>query len=299
LSLSRSARGGPARATRKAVLLRRSPPRRSEPGPSSLGMVPAFRGTFHVQRDVPWKLRFQLALPAPLRGLAFLGGALYVVLFVVGTILLFSGAPDSSSAAEKIIRWYSDSGHRDQINGGWILIGLSLVFLLWFVAALRRAVSLIGGEGILTTLVGLYIAVAGAAVALTDGLRTMSDDTYQHRVFPELIHAADNVGWVMHATGALAPRRDDHRGLAGIHVGRNVADVGRLARGHRRHPVARLGRLLPAVPLPAVDPDRLDPDVPPQHTYRQNRLAQRALLSFARAARVALAKGIRRPRCCG
>jgi hypothetical protein len=139
--------------------------------------------------------------------MAFLGGALYVVFFVVGTILLFSGAPDSSSAPAKIIKYYSDSGHRDQINGGWILIGLSLFFLLWFVAALRRAVSLIDGEGILTTVVGLgggiYIAVAGAAVALTDGLRTMSDDTYHHQVFPELIHAADDVGWVMHATGAL------------------------------------------------------------------------------------------------
>ena len=118
--------------------------------------------------------------PRTVARMAFLGGALYVV-FVVGTILLFSGAPDSSSAPEKIIKYHSDSGHRDQINGGWILIGLSLFFLLWFVAALRRAVSLIDGEGILTTVVGLgggiYIAVAGAAVALTDGLRTMSDDT--------------------------------------------------------------------------------------------------------------------------
>ena len=32
----------------------------------------------------------------------------------------------------------------------------------------------------------------------------MSDDTFQHRVFPELIHAADDVSWVMHATGAAA-----------------------------------------------------------------------------------------------
>ncbi|MBA3734974.1 MAG: hypothetical protein H0W90_07235 [Actinobacteria bacterium] len=67
--------------------------------------------------------------------------------------------------------------------------------------------SLVDGEGILTAVVGIgggiYIAVAGAALALTVGIRTMSDDTYQHRVFPELIHAADDVGWVMHATGAL------------------------------------------------------------------------------------------------
>jgi hypothetical protein len=145
--------------------------------------------------------------PRTVARMAFLGGAIYVVLFVIGTVLLFSGAPANDSAPAKVIQWYSDAGHRDRVNGGWVLIGLSLFFLLWFVAALRRAVSLVDGEGILTTVVGLgggiYIALAGAAVALTDGIRTMSDDTYQHRVFPELIHLADDVGWVMHATGAL------------------------------------------------------------------------------------------------
>lgn len=145
--------------------------------------------------------------PRTVARLAYLAGAIYVVLFVIGTIMLFSGAPDSSSAPAKVVKWYSDSGHRDRINVGWILFGLSLFFLVWFVAALRRAVSLVDGEGILTAVVGIgggiYIAVAGAALALTVGIRTMSDDTYQHRVFPELIHAADDVGWVMHATGAL------------------------------------------------------------------------------------------------
>jgi hypothetical protein len=114
--------------------------------------------------------------PRTVARMAFLGGAIYVVLFVIGTVLLFSGAPANDSAPAKVIQWYSDSGHRDRVNGGWVLIGLSLFFLLWFVAA---------------------------AVALSDGIRTMSDDTYQHRVFPELIHLADDVGWVMHATGAL------------------------------------------------------------------------------------------------
>ena len=52
--------------------------------------------------------------PRTVARMAFLGGALYVVLFVVGTILLFSGAPDSSSAPAKIIKYYSDSGHRDR-----------------------------------------------------------------------------------------------------------------------------------------------------------------------------------------
>jgi hypothetical protein len=137
---------------------------------------------------------------------AFLGGAVYVVLFIVGTILLFSGAPDTSSAPAKVIAYYSDAGHRDKVNIGWILIGLSIFFLLWFIAALRRAVNAVDGEGVLTSIVGIgggvYAALALASVALNDGIRTMSDDTYQHRVFPELIHAADDVGWVMHASGA-------------------------------------------------------------------------------------------------
>jgi hypothetical protein len=145
--------------------------------------------------------------PRSLARWAFLGGPLYVVLFVIGTIVLFDGPPDTDSAPAKIIAYYSDSGHRDRVNVGWILIGLSVFFLLWFIAALRRAVSSVDAEGVLTAIVGLgggiYAALAFASVALNNGLRTMSDDTYQHRVFPELIHAADDVGWVMHATGAV------------------------------------------------------------------------------------------------
>lgn len=136
-----------------------------------------------------------------------LGGVLYVVLFVIGTIVNFSGAPSGDDAPAKFIQWYSDSGHRDRIHIAWILIGLSVFFLLWFIAALRRAVSAIDGEGILTAVVGIgggiYAALAFAASALNDGIRTMSDDTYQHRVFPELIHAADDATWVMHASGAV------------------------------------------------------------------------------------------------
>ena len=148
-----------------------------------------------------------VARPSAVARWAFLGGLLYVVLFVIGTIVLFDGPPDTSSAPAKVIAYYSDSGHRDRVNVGWILIGLAVFFLLWFIGALRKAVGAVDGEGVLTAVVGLgggvYAALAFASVALNQGLRTMSDDTYQHRVFPELIHAADDVGWVMHATGAV------------------------------------------------------------------------------------------------
>ena len=147
------------------------------------------------------------ARPRSVARWTILGGVLYVIFFVVGTIVLFGGAPDGDAAPAKVIQWYSDSGHRDRVNTGWVLITLSVFCLLWFIAALRRAVSSVDGEGILTAVVsiggGIYAALAFASVALNAGIRTMSDDTYQHRVYPELIHAAGDVSWVMHATGAV------------------------------------------------------------------------------------------------
>ena len=50
---------------------------------------------------------FDYAGGAPTRTIgraAFVGGILYVVLFVIGTIVLFNGEPDTSSAPEKIIK---------------------------------------------------------------------------------------------------------------------------------------------------------------------------------------------------
>ena len=129
-----------------------------------------------------------------------------MVLFVVGVIVLFSGAPAGDDPPAKVIQWYSDSGHRDRVNIGWLLAGLGIFFFLWFVATLRRAVGSVDDEGILTSVVtiggSVYAAVAFASIAVNAGIRTMSDDTYRHQVFPELIHAADDASYVMHATGA-------------------------------------------------------------------------------------------------
>jgi hypothetical protein len=137
---------------------------------------------------------------------AALSGAVYVVLFVVGTIVLFAGTKGGDDPPAVVKAYYSDSGHRDRINLGWVLIGLSIFFLLWFIAALRRNVSVGDPDGLLTSIVGLgggvYAAVALVAVGLEAGIKTMSDDTYHHQVYPELIHAADDAGWVIHAGGA-------------------------------------------------------------------------------------------------
>ena len=144
--------------------------------------------------------------PSPLARWAALGGVLYVVLFVIGTILLYSGAPDSGSSPAKIIAYYSKASHRDRINFGWVIGGLGVFFFLWFLGALRRWVQrLEEGDGFFTGLATIggvvYATLAFAALAINAGVRTMSDDTFHHTVYPGLLHAADDASYILHATG--------------------------------------------------------------------------------------------------
>ena len=150
-----------------------------------------------------------LATPRPSAGIArwaALGGVAYVVLFVIGVILIFGNSPDSSGAPTKIIEWYSKSSHRTTMNIGWALGALGVFFFFWFLSALRQTVRrLEGDDGFLTALVAIGGTVYGtltlASLALEVGIRTMSDDTYHHQVYPGIIHAADDAGWVIHASG--------------------------------------------------------------------------------------------------
>jgi len=134
-----------------------------------------------------------------------LGAILYVVLFI-GHYVLFRGAPDTSSAPAKIVAWYSDSGNRDQVAYSWIMAGLGLFFLIWFIAALRELVLALGGSFLATVVAiggAVYTTLALSDIAISFGIRTMSDDTYRHTVYPGLIHAADDAGYVLHATGGV------------------------------------------------------------------------------------------------
>jgi hypothetical protein len=137
---------------------------------------------------------------------ATLAGVAYVVLFVIGVILVFGGSPDSGSAPAKIIAYYSKGSHRTEINLGWAIGGLGIFCFLWFLSSLRATVRrLEGDDGFLTTLTtiggGIYATLALAALAVDTGIRTMSDDTYHHQVYPGIIHAGDDASWVLHASG--------------------------------------------------------------------------------------------------
>jgi hypothetical protein len=153
---------------------------------------------------------------------AMLGGVAYVVLFVIGTILIYGNSPNSSASPARIVHYYSGSGHRDRISFGWVIAGLGIFFFFWFLSALRQTVRRLEvDDGFLTGLTTIGGAAYGtltlAALGLEAGIRTMSDDTYHHTVYPGLIHAADDASYMMHASGGA--------GVAAMIIGASLAGL--------------------------------------------------------------------------
>ena len=118
-----------------------------------------------------------------------------------------SGAPDFDAPPAEVIKYYGDGGNRDQVALGWGLILLGVFFLLWFLGALRQLLRRVDADGLLTTLAmvggAVYAALALTGAGLQAGILTMSDDTYRDQVFPALIHAARDAGYVLHTSGGV------------------------------------------------------------------------------------------------
>ena len=106
-----------------------------------------------------------------------------------------------------MIPYYQHGSHRDRVHLGTFLILIGVFFLIWFVGALRELVRSYAGEGILATVTGIggavYAALTLAGVAVEEGIYTMSDDTYRHEVYPGVIHAANDVGYMLHSAGGV------------------------------------------------------------------------------------------------
>ncbi len=134
-----------------------------------------------------------------------LSGILYVVLFVVGLIVSESGQPDGDAPPAEVIRYYSSSSHRDRIGLASLLMLVGFFFFVWFVGVLVQEVRRQAGDGLLprVTAIGgaVYVTLGMAGSALSVATRTMSDDTYHHQVYPELIHLAGDAGYVLHSAG--------------------------------------------------------------------------------------------------
>ena len=146
-----------------------------------------------------------------LRAWSSLGGVAFTVLVVLGAMLLFDGPSDSSPA--KMTAWYSSSSHRDHINIGWLLAGLGLLCLIWFVAGVRERIAVAEvaerpGASFLSTIVTIggtaFIAAGVCLIGIAAGIKTMSDDTYHHQVYSGLIHAAGDASYIVLAGSGVA-----------------------------------------------------------------------------------------------
>jgi hypothetical protein len=174
--------------------------------------------------------------PSALQRWSLLGGAVYVVLFIVGLFVASNGEPSGDASDAKVKAYWADSGHRDRVFFGWLLVALGVFALLWFVAALRQRMR-DADTGFLSTLIlaggVVYATSTLTAFSLEFGIKTMSDDTVKsevngrlvHTVYPELIHAANDAGYVIHAGGAV--------GMSVLIIAASVAAMrlGRLGRG--------------------------------------------------------------------
>ena len=50
------------------------------------------------------------------------------MLFIAGSVISFNNAPVGDDRPAKYVAYYSDSGHRDKINIGWLLVVLGVFF---------------------------------------------------------------------------------------------------------------------------------------------------------------------------
>jgi hypothetical protein len=140
-----------------------------------------------------------------------LGGIAFTVLVVIGAIFLFDGPSDSSPA--KMTAWYSNGSHRTHINIGWVLAGLGLLCLIWFVAGVRERIAVAEqadatSGSFLSTIVTIggsaFVAAGVCLIGVAAGVKTMSDDTYHHQVYSGVIHAAGDASYIMLAGAGVA-----------------------------------------------------------------------------------------------
>jgi hypothetical protein len=146
-----------------------------------------------------------------LRAWSSLGGVAFAVLAVVGAIFLYDGPQGSSPA--KMTAWYSSSGNRAHINIGWVLVGLGLLCLIWFIAGVRERVAVAEqadapNASFLSSLVtiggAVFVAAGLCQIGIAAGIKTMSDDTYHHQVYGGLIHAAGDASYIILAGSGIA-----------------------------------------------------------------------------------------------
>lgn len=132
-----------------------------------------------------------------------LTGALFALLFFVGQDLLVLDAPGESASAKKISSFYADKGNYHQVVVGKLLVILSVVFFVWFVALLTTRLRAAEGEPGKFARSALAGGIACAAflgaetvfgTAIGSGL-SFSKEFRRGALDPQLVRLLDGIGY--------------------------------------------------------------------------------------------------------
>ena len=138
------------------------------------------------------------------------GGAVSVGLVIVSGALE-SGLPRANASAAKIASYYGSQGHWHRIEAGVILGGFSMLFFLWFLAALHARLRAAGpGEQRVSSMAlaaGVaFTALFGVLNALRGGIGEVlahSSPFRQQPLDPQLVRLVAEVGVLVFAVALV------------------------------------------------------------------------------------------------
>ena len=104
-------------------------------------------------------------MDATMRRLAPLSGVVFVVLYVISTLVGMSDSPDFAGTPEEITEYFTDS--KDEIIIGGLIGVVSIPFFVWFAGCLRSAIARVEGgtTRLASTAFGASIAAVAAGAA--------------------------------------------------------------------------------------------------------------------------------------
>jgi hypothetical protein len=104
-----------------------------------------------------------------------LSGAFFAILVAVGWFLLPAKMPPKASDSGDTYMAYV-TGHRDALLWRGYVIGIGLLFFLWFIAAVGQRMRRLGEDRLAATMFGGGVALAGCALLQSAGVTWVAWD---------------------------------------------------------------------------------------------------------------------------
>jgi hypothetical protein len=131
-----------------------------------------------------------------------IAGIVFAVLVIVGFVIVIPKPPDIDSSAAAFASYYVD--HQDAIRAGLTIIGIGLIFFIWFLGSLRGTLASAEGGTRRLSSIAYGAGLIGAAVLMV-GLTAGEAAAFRpNDVDPGVTRALSDIFVVSAAPGAAA-----------------------------------------------------------------------------------------------